>query len=124
LFQGGITRVTDDQRTENATDTGTRTSDSNGGGAGADILGGGVDVHSAGTGLEASHEVGRTDGQRRGQALVRGDWGGGGGSGNDNAFRGVQARPEAASQRANRRARALGSHHASGGSAGQHFVCS
>jgi len=62
LLQRWITRVADDQRAKYATDTRAGTSDADGGGAGADVLGRGVDVHSASAGLEASHKAGRAAG--------------------------------------------------------------
>ena len=90
-------QITKTKQIEKSLHTGT--GDSDGGGAGADVFGGGVDVHHAGGSLEAS------DSDGRGEALVRGD--GSGRGGGCHALRGFHARRHATGQRAQRRARAL-----------------
>jgi len=80
LLQWWITRVTDDQRTENATDTGTGSSDSDSRGSCSDVFSGGVDVHGTGAGLEAPYYAGGDAGtrQRRRKPLIWNDGRGGG----------------------------------------------
>ena len=50
LFEGWVSGVADDKRTEDGTDTSTGAGNSDGSSASADVLGGRVDVHSPGEG--------------------------------------------------------------------------
>ena len=72
LLEGGVPGVADDEGAEDGADAGAGPGHADGGGAGADELGGGVDVVLGGAGLEgAGVDCGRRPGSLKSKSQVK-----------------------------------------------------